>query len=89
MKAFKKDGFTFVATPETTHKYQVFKDGNFITNFGGIRKTGKPYSQFKDKIGYYSKYNNNSEKKKKSYYARHGKAAKKHSSKWFSHKYLW
>ena len=78
-----------------TKKYKaVFTDRKgkrFKTvHFGGVRKNGTPYPQFRDKtsIKAYSKYDHKDKTRKKSYYARHG-AAVKHSAKWFSHKYLW
>ena len=70
-------------------KYSVYvksdnKKGYKIVHFGDNR-----YSQFKDKIGVYSKLDHNDPKRKKAYYDRHGKEAKKDSAKYFSHKYLW
>lgn len=77
-----------------TKKYKaiISKGGKKIktVHFGGVRKNGTPYPQFKDKtpLKAYSKYDHNDTKRKKAYYARHG-AATLHSAKWFSHKYLW
>jgi hypothetical protein len=88
-KRFEKDGFTFIATPQKRHKYEVFKNCKKIANFGGIRKNGVPYGQFKDKIGYYSEYDNNNKKRQKAYYKRHNKPVNKYSPSWFSSEYLW
>ncbi len=77
-----------------TKKYKaiISKNGKKVktVHFGGVRKNGIPYPQFRDKtsIKAYSKYDHKDRKRKKAYYARHG-AAVKHSAKWFSHKYLW
>ena len=87
--AFNKDGYLFVVSPGSTKKYKVYKNNKFITSFGGVRKNGKPYEQFFDKIGYYKKYNHLDNNRKNLYYKRHGRNAKFESAKWFSHRYLW
>ena len=49
------------------------------------------YEQYKDSTGLnvYTHLNHGDSERRARYYARHGKTAKKHSAKWFSHKYLW
>jgi hypothetical protein len=79
-----KDGFIFKASRRKNKKYDVFKNGKYITSFGD-----KNYQQFKDKIGLYSHLNHNDENRRRLYYARHKLKAEKESAKWFSHRYLW
>ena len=83
-----KDGFVFKKSRRENKKYDVFKNDEYITSFGGIRVNGIPYQQYKDRIGLYSKYDHNDKKRRDRYYLRHGKAHK-NSAKWFSSKYLW
>ena len=79
------DDYTFVAPSKRKNKkYDVYKKGKYITSFGQV-----PYSQFFDKIGFYSNLNNNNIIQKKSYYKRHGTKADFESAKYFSHKFLW
>lgn len=85
-----KDGYIFKVSTRKDKKYDVFqKDGKKIISFGGIRKNGKPYEQFRDIIGYYKGFDHNDKKRREKYYNRHGARARKESAKWFSHKYLW
>ena len=59
--------------------------------FGAIKPNGVPHSQYRDdtNLSLYSAYDHLNKKRRDRYYARHGKKAKKYSSKWFSHKFLW
>ena len=73
------------------YKVEIFEKGKKIktVHFGGVRKNGVPYGQFKDTaLGLYSKYDHGDKKRRARYFKRHGKAIK-HSAKYFSHKYLW
>jgi hypothetical protein len=74
------------------YKVEIYEKGSKIktVHFGGVRKNGIPYSQFKDTtpLKLFSKYNHGDKKRKARYFKRHGKAIK-HSAKYFSHKYLW
>ena len=80
------NGYTFIAPSKRKNKkYDVYKKGKYITSFGDNRG----YSQFFDKIGYYSNLNNNNLVQKKSYYKRHGSKADFESAKYFSHNFLW
>lgn len=62
----------------------IFATGPAI-HFGDNR-----YEQYKDSthLGLYSHLNHLDKDRRRRYYSRHG-TAKKHSAKWFSHKYLW
>lgn len=65
-------------------KYDVYRlNGQYVTSFGAVG-----YEQYKDKIGYYSKYDHGDKVRRENYYKRHGKATFE-SPKWFSHRYLW
>jgi len=79
-----KDGFSFKKSTRKNKKYDVFKNGKYITSFGD-----KNYQQFKDKIGLYSHLDHNDENRRRLYYVRHGLKAEKESAKWFSHRFLW
>lgn len=60
-------------------------------HFGGIKKDGTPYSQFKDKtgLGLYSKYDNNDKARRARYLKRHKKKYGRYSADALSKKYLW
>lgn len=75
--------YTFKKSKRKNKKYDVYKNGKYLTSFGDNR-----YQQYFDKIGIYSSLNHLDERRKDLYYKRHGKA-KFESAKWFSHKYLW
>lgn len=88
--AIKRDGYFFVKSSNRGKKYDVYNsDGKKLASFGGVHKNGKPYEQFKDRIGLFSAYDHGDADRKKRYYQRHGVSAKKESPKWFSHKFLW
>lgn len=86
MKKYFKDDYYFLVPKTGNKKYKAYdkKTNKFLAAFGDKR-----YQQYRDRIGHYSNQNHNSSKRKELYYARHGKSSKKHSSKYFSHKYLW
>jgi len=83
-----KDGFVFRKSRRENKKYDVFKNDDYITSFGGIKESGLPYQQYRDKLGLYSKYDHNDKKRRDRYYLRHGNAHK-NTAKWFAHRYLW
>tara|TARA_R110001592_G_scaffold208565_4_gene459626 strand:- start:91 stop:369 length:279 start_codon:yes stop_codon:yes gene_type:complete len=60
-------------------------------HFGGIKKDGTPYSQYKDRtpLKLYSKYDNLDKEKRKNYLKRHKKSYGKYSADTLSKKYLW
>jgi len=71
-ETFNKFGFTFKApSKKKNKKYDVFYDDTYITSFGQLKLDGTPYSQFRDRISYYSDYDNNDEKKRANYRKRH------------------
>lgn len=81
----KLDGVDFYA-PSTTQykKYDAIINGKKYP-FGDIR-----YSQFKDKIGFYHKKDNNDHIKKHLYHKRHWKdCLNMYSPGYFSMYYLW
>lgn len=85
----KKDGYIFKKSSTKTKKYDVYKDGKKIASFGAIKSDGKPYEQYKDKIGLYSNFDHNDINRKFLYYVRHNKTYTKDSPDYFSKKYLW
>jgi len=78
--------YKFIISRRKGKKYDVFKDGKYLTSFGE-----KDYQQYNDKtpLKAYSHLDHNDKDRKNRYYQRHGKDAKFESAKWFSHKYLW
>lgn len=84
------DGFDFRKSIKKNKKYDVFKDGNYIASFGGIHNDGTPYTQFTDRIGAFSDYNNYDDNKRRNYKKRHEKDRhNKYSAGWFSDIFLW
>jgi hypothetical protein len=60
--------------------------------FGGIRKNGIPYDQYRDKtpLRLYSKYDHNDKERRRLYRGRHMSPSDiYYNPNWFSHKYLW
>lgn len=64
-------------------------------HFGGIRKDGTPYEQYKDTtgLGLYKKYDHNDKKRRTRYRNRHSKEVPSFKDYWsaglFSYKFLW
>lgn len=86
------DNFDFRKSVKKNKKYDVFYNGNYITSFGGIHndKNKTPYTQYFDKIGVYSDYDNFDEKKRSNFKKRHELNRHKICSPaWFSDNYLW
>ena len=101
--------YEFFKSARKNKKYKVViykKDKKIKTiHFGGIKKDGTPYPQFKDStpLKLYSKYDTNDKERKKLYskydtndnerrtlyYKRHKKDYGKLSADYFSKKYLW
>ena len=87
--------YEFFKSARKNKKYKVViykKDKKIKTiHFGGIKKDGTPYPQFKDTtpLKLYSKYDTNDKERKKLYYKRHKKNYGKLSADYFSKKYLW
>jgi hypothetical protein len=85
--------FHFRVSRRRDKKYDAVFDNGRVVPFGGIRKNGVPYDQFRDQtgIGAYSKYDHNDEQRRARYYMRHGpfNKMKPYTADWFSAKYLW
>ena len=78
------DGFKYKPSTRRNKKYDVFKNGKYITSFGDAR-----YAQYFDLIGKYGDNNHIDPKRRRLYYRRHGKTTDTNSSKYHSHKILW
>jgi hypothetical protein len=76
-----------------TKKYDaVFADGR-IVSFGGIKRDGRPYDQFKDSTSLkaFAMYDHNDKTRRERFYKRHGPIdeSNPYTPSWFSKKYLW
>jgi hypothetical protein len=63
-----------------------------FVSFGGIKKNGIPYTQFKDRVPLklYTKYDHNDQDRRLRYLKRHSKNINMpYSKSWFSEKFLW
>ena len=79
-------GVTFAVSSRENKKYvATLPDGKKV-HFGDKR-----YGQYKDStpLKAFKAADHGDPKRKENYYQRHGKEAKKHSPKYFSHRYLW
>ena len=79
-------GVTFELSKQKHKKYvAVLPDGKRV-NFGDKR-----YGQFKDStpLQAFKAADHGDPQRRENYYKRHGQEAKKHSAKYFSHRYLW
>jgi len=70
-------------------KYEVYKDGNYITAFGDVR-----YNHYKDRIGYYKQLDTLDKDRRRLYRLRHAKDKgvvedNPNFSGWWSWKFLW
>lgn len=84
------NGYEFYTSHKKNKKYDVYKNGRYLTSFGAIKENGEPYEQYYDKIGLYSIYNHLDKKRKELYKNRHKKdIGKKESAGWFAFNYLW
>ena len=86
MPIYYLDGYKFVAPSKREgKKYDVYKGDKKLASFGA---TG--YSQYKDRLGYYSEYNHLDKARRARYRKRHaGENQRKESAGWFAWKYLW
>jgi hypothetical protein len=70
----------------------VFDDGR-IVSFGGIKRNGEPYQQYRYSTPWkaYKSYDHNDKKRRERFYKRHGPIDddNKYTPKWFSMEYLW
>lgn len=82
----KLDGFEFKKSTRKNKKYDVFKDGKYITSFGDNR-----YQHYFDKVGLWSNLNHNDKERRRLYRLRHSKDKldDKTSAGYFSYYYLW
>jgi hypothetical protein len=78
--------YSFKVSSRTNKKYDVYKNGKYLTSFGDIR-----YQQYEDKtpLKYYSYLNHFDERRRNNYYSRFGRNPKFESALFFAHKYLW
>ena len=72
-EVIEKFGFTFIAPSpvKKNKKYAVYHDGVYLCSFGQLKPSGEPFTQYHDRIGVYSDYNNNNIKKREQYQRRH------------------
>ena len=102
MKYLKKDYkfLRFEKSDRKTSKYQAIlqnkKTGNLVkVHFGGIKKNGIPYEQYKDKtgLGLYSGYDHNDNERRDRYKKRHAKDISTFKNYWsagyFADRFLW
>lgn len=91
---FKKiiKGYSIVLPTRTSNrykKYEVYKDGTYITAFGDVR-----YNHYKDRIGYYKHLDTLDGERRRLYRIRHGKDKgvvedNPNYGGWWAMKYLW
>lgn len=87
----------FIKSPLKTKKYRALlqhkKTGKIVKiDFGGIKKDGTPYEQYKDStgLGLYSAYNHLDKKRRDRYRLRHSKnSILPFSANFLSWFYLW
>ena len=85
MKIYK-DGYMFVApSKKQFKKYDVYKDGEYITSFGDKR-----YGQYRDRVSsYYRVLDNNDPMRRQAYHSRHPHNYGKDSADYMAKKWLW
>ena len=88
------DNWLFIApSKKKFKKYDVYdnRTRDYITSFGQLKQDGTPFTQFHDKITYYSDYNNNDKRKRDNYRKRHknDKIDDTTTSGFFSWYFLW
>jgi len=85
----KKELYKPVVSTNPKKKYMVY-----VKN----KETGRPkllhygargMGQYKDKIGHYSKYDNNDKERRRLYYARHGRTTDKDTALYWANSTLW
>lgn len=81
-----KDGFEFFKSNRKNKKYDVYKNGVYITSFGD-----SSYQHYHDKIGLWSHLDHNNLKRRQAYQSRHAgdRLHDKTSAGYFAWKYLW
>jgi hypothetical protein len=78
--------YSFKVSRRTNKKYDVYKEGKYLTSFGDKR-----YQQYEDKtpLKHFSYLNHFDERRRNNYYSRFGRNPRFESSLYFAHKYLW
>lgn len=92
--SYNKNDFVIEKSTRKDKKYvaHLKKDPTKKVHFGGVKKDGTPYEQYKDKtpLKLFEKYNHNDSKRKERYEQRHKKDIKKgFNAGWLSSIFLW
>jgi hypothetical protein len=87
MVEYNVNGWIIKPSTRKNKKYDVFKNGDYITSFGDLR-----YQHFKDRFGYYSHLDHNDEERAERYRKR-AKAlapiANPYKANFWAYWYLW
>ncbi|KAL7678691.1 putative intramolecular chaperone auto-processing domain-containing protein [Plasmopara halstedii] len=74
-------------------KYDAVFDDGRVVSFGGIKRNGEPYQQYRDitPLRAFSKYDHGNIERKQRFYRRHGPidTSKPYTASWFSKTFLW
>ncbi|KAL7682749.1 hypothetical protein Plhal304r1_c046g0126861 [Plasmopara halstedii] len=74
-------------------KYDAVFDDGRVVSFGGIKRNGEPYQQYRDitPLRAFSKYDHGNIERKQRFYRRHGPidTSKPYIASWFSKTFLW
>jgi hypothetical protein len=85
--------YTFRVSHRKDKKYDALLADGRVIHFGGVKRDGKPYDQFKDStpLKAFSKYDHNDKTRRERFYKRHGPLdeSNPYTADWFSKKYLW
>ena len=86
MLEYHLDEFVFRPSKRKNKKYDVYKNGEYITSF-----RERNYQQFEDQIGHYSHLNHYDNKRRINFHKRFQTGLKLEplSATWFSSNYLW
>jgi len=86
MASRQDKGVTFAVSGRKDKKYAATLPDGKKVHFGDKR-----YPQYKDQtpVKAYKHLDHGDPARRENYYSRHGREAKKHSPKDFSHRYLW
>ncbi|KAL8003723.1 hypothetical protein Plhal703r1_c12g0064011 [Plasmopara halstedii] len=85
--------FTFRISKRKDKKYDAVFDDGRVVSFGGIKRNGEPYQQYRDitPLRAFSKYDHGNIERKQRFYRRHGPidTSKPYTASWFSKTFLW
>ena len=85
--------FTIRVSKRKDKKYDAVFDDGRVVSFGGIRKDGRPYQQYRDTtpLRAYREYDHLDLRRRNNFYKRHGSltSSKPYSADYFSKKFLW